>query len=85
MLLKAFEKSSFTIIIIIFIVAPMFFFVIGAIQIRDDDDDDDDDLLRRPYNSVRSAVRHNFVSEMTYTVSSGTLNSSIPYHTTMKK
>ena len=26
-------------------------------------------------------VRHMFVSEMTYTVSSGTLNSSIPYHT----
>jgi len=32
---------------------------------------------------IGSDLRYTFVSEMTYTVSSGTLNSTIPYHTTV--
>jgi len=54
--------------------------------------DDDDDGVMRALSDVSSEwgvhiirnVVFGLVSEMTYTVSSGTLNSSIPYHTVQR-
>ena len=61
----------------------------------EDDDDDDDEVqyivetnvtdvkkfTHNSWNSEETQTLHAGVFEMTYTVSSGTLNPSIPYHT----